>query len=191
MNHPSTCPDSSEPRLSGPAVRIHASQMIYTDSQKHLYAVSKVHSTEPPSATGDVSFQVEVTLGAEGQHIFVGLLETSALAIREHSPGIGISLDPTTGAITDVVNDQGVIGYLEDEDLHPGRKLHVAIELEVLNEVCIPRINISGEKFLHPALLLGHPGRLTALVGAAILGTERAFFGRSQLQVNDHHGLPA
>ena len=169
-----------------------ATTMIYTDSQKNIFTVSRVDSTEPPSYKGDVRFQVDVTLGAEGQQIFVGLLETSSLSVRDNSPGIGISLDPCTGAITDVVNDQGIIGYLEDEDLHPGRQLSVEIEVEVLNEVCIPRITISGETFLHPALLLGHPSKLTALVGSAVMGNERAMFGRSQLQVSQRpQGLPA
>jgi hypothetical protein len=179
-------------RATREVIRPLATTMIYTDSQKNVFTVSKVDSAAPPNYKGDVRFEVDVTLGAEGQLIFVGLLETAALSIRENSPGIGISLDPCTGAITDVVNDQGIIGYLEDEDLHPGRQLTVAIEIEVLNEVCIPRITISGEQFLHPALLMGHPGQLTALVGSAVMGSSRALFGRSQLQVNQRpQGLPA
>jgi hypothetical protein len=189
LHHPFNFPNF---RATREIIRSLATNMIYTDSQKNVFTVSKVDSTAPPSHKGDVRFEVEVTLGAEGQQIFVGLLETSALAIRDNSPGIGISLDPCTGAITDVVNDQGIIGYLEDEELHPGRQLTVEIEVEVLNEVCIPRITISGEQFLHPALLMGHPSKLTALVGSAVLGTSRALFGRSQLQVNQRsEGLPA
>ncbi len=189
LRHPLNSPNF---RATREVLRPLSTTMIYTDSQKNIFTVSKVDSAEPPSNKGDVRFQVEVTLGSEGQHIFVGLLETSALSIRDNSPGIGISLDPCTGAIMDVVNDQGIIGYLEDEDLHPGRQLQIEIEIEVLNEVCIPRLTISGEKFLHPALLLGHPSSLTALVGCAVTGTERAVFGRSQLQVNQRtQGLPA
>lgn len=166
--------------------------MIYTDSYKTIYTVSKIDSAVPPSTGGDISFDVDVSLGGEGQHIFIGLLETSTLSIRENSPGIGISIDPRTGAITDVVNDQGVIGYIEDEDLTPGRQLSVRMEVEVLNQVCIPKLTIGEESFLHPALFLGSPATLTALVGSSVVPNGRPSFERGHLQVSGkRHGLPA
>jgi hypothetical protein len=169
-----------------------ANHMIYTDSQKTVYTVSKVDSAKPPTTRGNVCFDVDVTLGAEGQRIFIGLLETAALGLRQNSPGIGISIDPTTGAIVDVVNDQGVIGFLEEEELHPGRTLPVRVEVEILNQVCLPKLTICGESFLHPALFLGSPSRFSALVGSAVVPQGRARFEGGALRVEiQQDGLPA
>ena len=169
-----------------------AAQMIYTDQEKTVYTVSKIDSAKPPTAKGNVSFEVTVTLGQPEQRIFVGLLETALLGHRKSSPGIGISIDPCTGIIMDVVNDQGVIGYLEDEDLIEGRQLTIKVEIEVLKHVCIPKLTIGSETFLHPSLYLESLSRLTGLVGTAIVPHAHARFSDGRLAVQElGGGLPA
>ena len=166
--------------------------MIYTDLQKTVYTVSKIDSAKPPTTKGSVCFEVNIALGEPEQRIFIGLLETATLGSRENSPGIGISLDPCTGLIMDVVNDQGVIGYLEDEDLVEGRVLTVRVEIELLRHVCLPKITIGNESFLHPSLYLGSPHQLTALVGTAVVPHARATFAEGRLAVQEAAaGLPA
>ena len=179
-------------RLNPASIRPISQNMIYTDSQKTVFTVSKIDSAKPPTDKGNVCFEVDVHLGGEGQRIFIGLLETASLGLRDNSPGIGFSIDPTNGVIMDVVNDQGVIGYLEDENLYPGRVLSVRVEVELLNRVCIPKIKIGEEIFLHPALYLGSPSNLSALVGSAVVPDGRATFDRGSLQVSvNQEGLPA
>ena len=169
-----------------------AAQMIYTDQEKTVYTVSKIDSDKPPTAKGNVSFEVTVTLGQPEQRIFIGLLETSLLGHRKGSPGIGISIDPCTGVIMDVVNDQGVIGFLEDEDMVEGRELTIKVEIEVLKCVCIPKLTIGTETFLHPSLYLPSLSRLSGLVGTAVVPRSRASFREGRLAVQEvSGGLPA
>lgn len=165
-----------------------AAQMIYTDQEKIVYTVSKIDSAKPPTAKGNVCFEVTVTLGQPEQRIFVGLLETTLLGHRKSSPGIGISIDPCTGVIMDVVNDQGVIGYIEDENLLEGRELTIKVEIEVLKHVCIPKLTIGTEIFLHPSLYLESLSRLTGLVGTAVVPHAHARFSDGRLAVQEMSG---
>lgn len=179
-------------RYTPSSIRPISPTMLYTDASKTIFTVSKVDTAAPPQDKGTIVFDVEVRLGAAGQRIFIGLLETASLGIREHSPGIGFSIDPTTGVIMDVVNDQGVIGYIEDENLIEGRVFNVKVEIEVLRQVCLPKITICGEIFLHPALYLGSPTRLSGLLGTAVSPEGRAGFGNACLAVRtSEEGLPA
>jgi hypothetical protein len=159
-----------------------ASSMIYTDSSHSVYTVRRVDATELPTQRSQLLFELECMNNSTEQKIFVGLLETTELGTM-HSPGIGISIDPETGLVMDLVNQQGVIGCLELAPLQPNQPIQIRIEVEVIRHVYLPRITIGTETILHPALFLEGPGKLSALVGAAVVPNGTATFDNAHLKV--------
>ncbi len=143
-----------------------ARAMIYsTDNQ--LFSVDRVDSTALPTGWATIAFECDLHQGAESHKVFLGLMETESAGVTR-SPGIGVSVDLQTGLVVDVVNDMGVLGYLEDAPTEADGPLHVKVEVETIGHVMIPRIIIGNDVILHPALYLEAHERLSALVGTSL-----------------------
>ena len=87
---------------------------------------------------------------------------------NERSPGVGIKIDLQTGLIMDLLNDQGVLGYLPWRTLAPQQDIPFRLEMELIGRVCVPRLVIGGEIILHPSLYLITRGSLSALTGTSL-----------------------
>jgi hypothetical protein len=144
-----------------------AKSMIYS-AENNLYAVRRVDSAALPDQRSTIVFECDLHQGVRSQKVFLGLMETDSIGIVSRSPGIGIAIDLQTGLVTDVVNNQGVIGYLEEAPTEAGGPLHVRIEVELIGRVLLPRILVGNDVILHPALYLDAQEGLSALVGTSV-----------------------
>ncbi len=160
--------------------------MIYS-ADNNLYAVQRLQTTPLPRERSILSFECDVTHNECQQKIFVGLMETTSLGIAPHSPGIGVSICLQTGLITDVVNDLGVIGYIENVEEAVG--MHIRVEVEIIGRVYLPRIIVGEDIVLHPALYLDAESELSALVGTSVHPPGDASFENHSLSLK--RGEPA
>jgi hypothetical protein len=143
-----------------------ARAMIYSADQ-HLFAVDRIASAPLTPGRKTLALECDVHQGAESHRIFLGLMETESTGVSR-CPGIGICVDLQTGLVTDVVNDMGVLGYLEDAPTEANGPLHVRLEVETIGPVAIPRLMVGNDVILHPALYLEAQDRLSALVGTSL-----------------------
>ena len=157
-----------------------AAAMIYA-AENLLYAVERVDSTPLPTRPVTLEFSCELDSGGRQRKVFIGLMDTEVLHAAPHSPGIGVAIDLMTGLVTDVVNDQGVLGYLEGAPFPPHATLPVRVEVEVRGPVYLPRLHIGNDVILHPALYLDATHRLTALVGTSMQPPGDAHFSNGRL----------
>lgn len=141
--------------------------MIYS-AEDNLYAVRRVDTAAVPVDRSTMVFECDLHHGERSQKVFLGLMETDAVGIAARSPGIGVSVDLMTGLITDVVNNQGVLGYLENPPCESDGPVHVKLEVELIGRVVLPTITIGEEIILHPALYLDAQEGLSALVGTSM-----------------------
>lgn len=141
--------------------------MIYS-AEDNLYAVRRVDTAAVPVDRSTMVFECDLHHGVRSQKVFLGLMETDAVGIAARSPGIGVSVDLMTGLITDVVNNQGVLGYLENPPCESDGPVHVKLEVELIGRVVLPTITIGEEIILHPALYLDAQEGLSALVGTSM-----------------------
>lgn len=141
--------------------------MIYS-AENNLYAVRRVDTAAVPNHRSTMVFDCDLHQGVRRQKVFLGLMETDSLGIASRSPGIGIAVDLQTGLVTDLVNDQGVLGYLEHAPGDAEGPLHVRIEVEMIGRVLLPRILVGNDIILHPALYLDAQEGLSALVGTSV-----------------------
>ena len=141
--------------------------MIYS-AENNLYNVRRVDTAAMPRDRSTLVFECDLHHGERSQKVFLGLMETESVGISSRSPGIGIAVDLQTGLITDVVNDQGVLGYLENAPTETDGPVHVCIEVEMIGRVVLPKITVGDDVILHPALYLDAQEGLSALVGTSM-----------------------
>ncbi len=158
--------------------------MIYS-AENNLYAVRRVDTTAVPDHRMTLVFEGDLHHGERSQKIFLGLMETDAVGIVPHSPGIGIAIDLQTGLVTDLVNNQGVLGYLENPPGEAEGPVHVRVEVETIGRVLLPRIFVGDDVILHPALYLDALEGLSALVGTSVHPPGDARFDNAVLHAAD------
>lgn len=141
--------------------------MIYSADQM-LFAIRRMGEILVPAKRGEVCFAGTFNHRHRDQEVFLALVETSSMGKSERSPGIGFKIDLQTGLIMDVLNDQGVLGYLPRRVLAPHQDIPFRIEMELIGRVCVPRLVIGGEIILHPSLYLETRGSLSALTGTSL-----------------------
>jgi hypothetical protein len=95
------------------------------------------------------------------------------------------------GILTDLVNDQGVIGYAEAAPWTKGATLDLAIEMELFRNVCIPKILVAGQEILHPALIMPAYETLCGVMGVALGKTVAPEFTRGKVTVSETAALSA
>lgn len=166
-------------RLS--AKRANRPQSMIYSAENNLFAVRRVDTAAVTEKRSTLVFECDLHQGVRDQKVFFGLMETETVGITSNSPGIGVAVDLQTGLVTDVVNDLGVIGYLENPPGDAGAPVHVTVELEVIGHVVLPRIRVGADEILHPALYLDTRGGLSALVGTSVYPLGDARFENARL----------
>lgn len=155
--------------------------MIYSADQI-LFCLRRVGEVVLPAKRGHVSFSGSFRHRDRGQEIFLALVETTLMGGKtERSPGVGFKIDLQTGLIMDLLNDQGVLGYLPRRSLAPDQDISFRVELELIGRVCVPRLVVGGESFLHPALYLETRGSVSALTGTSLSPAGDAQFSNLSL----------
>jgi hypothetical protein len=168
--------------------RAHTTKSMIYSAENNLYAVRRVDTATMPNRRSTIVFECDLLHGERGQKVFLGLMETDSLGIASRSPGIGIAVDLQTGLVTDVVNEQGVLGYLENAPIEADGPLHVRIEVEAIGRVLIPRIIVGNDVILHPALYLDAQEGLSALVGTSVHPLGDARFENTFLRTEEPDG---
>ncbi len=163
-----------------PAILRTSKAMIFSADQI-LFSLRRVGEILLPAKHGNITFSGTFKHGDRGQEIFLALVETTAMGQSERSPGIGFKIDLQTGLIMDLLNDQGVLGYVPWRTLAPHQTIPFSIELELIGRVCVPKLIIGTESYLHPALYLVTRGSLTGLTGTTLHPLGDASFADLQI----------
>jgi hypothetical protein len=147
-----------------------------------LFTIDHAGEVLLPAKRGEICFSGSFRHQNRGQEVFLALVETTLMRKRERSPGIGFKIDLQTGLVMDLLNDEGVLGYLPRRTLAPDQDITFRIELELIGRVCVPRLVIGGEIFLHPSLYLETRGSLSALTGTSLHPVGDAKFSNLEVE---------
>jgi hypothetical protein len=133
----------------------HSLALAPTDSPALSFEVASFGELDIPNHPIKFGFQVDIVPSSIRSQIIFGLVaEVNGDAGLER--GFAVRLDLQHGEIWDVVNDSGLIGWMD----HPyglstytdEEPLLLSIEIEVAGKAMIPRIEIGGEEWLYPSL---------------------------------------
>jgi len=125
--------------------------------------------------TTHISFTVDCDYFQLDHQLFIGFLESASC--QHAAQGIGVLIDPENGEVLDMVNGEGVIGYLDEAPLESWKQPKISIEMEKIGPVFIPEIVIGTERILHPALHKSEVENLVAIAGSSscYLGSHARF----------------
>jgi len=143
------------------------STLLYS-ADNQLFCVRRVEKVSMPHERSDLRFEIECHRVNHEQSLFLGLMETSRLAISEDCPGLAVSICMGEGVLRDLINGTGIIGYYDGAPYDRSAPVKLCVEMDVIGKVCIPKITVNGETILHPALQLRRTGTLTALAGSTL-----------------------
>ncbi|MFT4550119.1 MAG: hypothetical protein ACI9UA_001206 [Pseudoalteromonas tetraodonis] len=143
-------------------------KMQPTDFGNQRFNITRIYDTIIDVENGEAAFEIELRLRHTQQKLFFGLLDTDSLDKHSFSTssGIAISIDPVSGEIVDMINSQGIIGYLENTPLEECESIFLCIDVEKLRSIFIPKITVGEEKILHPALHLSNQQPISLVVGS-------------------------
>ncbi|MEM7145574.1 MAG: hypothetical protein AAF591_10590 [Verrucomicrobiota bacterium] len=125
----------------------------------------------------------KLTLDVEFRHhcpatgLFCGIMD------KEMDVGLGFHLNYQTGEVVDVVNDQGIIAYLNLAPLPENRLTSLHLDIDKFGPNLICTIEIGNERVLYPALQLHGRTKLQALLGSAPADIPATQFGKARLRV--------
>lgn len=102
-------------------------------------------------------FQVDVIPSQTGsQHVIFALLSTNRAAAQGcgRTHGFAVKVDLLTGEIWDLLNDSGLVGWIEKpmDSFTDEEPLSLNWEVEHYGAALIPKLQIANEVFLYPAL---------------------------------------
>ena len=165
------CRRTSSPRnqpTNQPATHKNDMKMQPTDFGNQRFNITRIYDTMIDVENGEAAFEIELRLRHTHQKLFFGLLDTQRLDNREFSvsSGIAVSIDPMSGEIVDLVNSQGIIGYLDETPLEERESIFLCIDVEKLRSIFIPKITVGEERILHPALHLSNQQPISLVVGS-------------------------
>jgi len=155
-------------RLAPPAFRISVSRckiFMRTPSAHPVtsaYGIELIDAVRMGQFHSEVVFQVELRRDHLLQSLLCGLLNPS------YTAGIGVAIDPVTGAVMDLVNEAGVIGYMSRSCLSTDEPFSVKLRLQRFGRNLISTVEIDDDSFMIPAFLGGHQEIFQAMVGSNI-----------------------
>ncbi|MFP6873141.1 MAG: hypothetical protein VCA55_06475 [Verrucomicrobiales bacterium] len=156
------------------------------------FNVTRLHDATMPMDSGEVVFEIELRILQPGQHLFFGLLDAQqpeSRVMAEHR-GIGVSIDTDSGEVVDVLNAQGVIGYLDDVPMELHVSTFLCLEFEKIKRIYIPKLTVGEEKILHPALHLAELPAMSLVVGTTALGNGAIYENPHLMIKQRNHGVP-
>jgi hypothetical protein len=133
-----------------------------------MFVAQRLHHCQLPSVPSQLRLRLEGRTTEFGQKVFLGLLTLCPLTDQVTGPGLGISVDPETGMVEDLVGEAGVVGYIHSAPQEVGADLVVGLEAWIYGRTFIPRLHMNGETVALPAFLTQPGQTLTALAGGEI-----------------------
>lgn len=123
-----------------------------------------------PSKPMRFGFQVDIVPTVLHPEIAFGVVRrdpvTGSLGV-----GFAVRVDLDRGEIWDLVNNSGLVGWLENplglQAYSAEEPMLLSWEIERIGSVLIPKLQVGGEEWLYPSIRCAEPLELTAVAGCS------------------------
>lgn len=143
------------------------------------FSPRKAATTPVTGDCAEITFDVEFSHRCPGECLFCGVTADGG------HRGIGFSINTRTGEVVDVLNDQGIIGYINSTPIPVDRRIPLHLEIDKFGPNHICTIEIGNERVLYPAVQLPGVKKLAALVGSTPSKNPSVRFGRARLRASE------
>lgn len=129
------------------------------------YGIEILDAARLSEFNANLSFQVELRYDQMRQTLMCGLINSS------YTKGIAIAMDPSSGAIVDVLNGAGVLGYITTTPIYPNQPIQFELKIQKFGKNHICSVVIEGESIMYPAFIAGPQDAFNAVVGSDVDST--------------------
>ncbi len=156
----------------------------HTESGNQSLNLSRIHDTEINLITGEVILELDLELIHEEQIIFLGIMDTHRVNEKSMSlqSGIAVTINTNNGDLRDPINNQTLIGNINQKLLDYESPNFLCLEFEKIKSIYIPKLTIGEEKILLPAIHLPDL-RAVSIVAGSSVGDWAAKFNNPHLLV--------
>ena len=115
-------------------------------------------------------FQIDIVPSALSPEIAFGVVQRDP-AKGSLGAGFAVRIDLSRGEIWDLVNNSGLVGWIEHPlGLHSystEEPMLLSWEIERIGSVLIPKLQVGGEEWLYPSIRCADSLQLTAVAGCS------------------------
>lgn len=133
--------------------------------QFSIQAVDEVHFT---GTNQEVKYSVDIEPRSLTSRVVVALVD------HINRKGMAIAIYPATGEVCDVLNGEGVIGYLGHAPLNPNAPISCELKMFRFGRNFVCNAIIEDEIFLYPAFFCEAQFPMAAMVGKERINGETA-----------------
>ena len=123
-----------------------------------------------PSKPMRFGFQIDIVPTSPSPEIAFGVVQRDA-AKGSFGVGFAVRIDLERGEIWDLVNNSGLVGWIEHPlGLHAysaEEPMLLSWEIERIGSVLIPKLQVGGEEWLYPSIRCADSLQLTAVAGCS------------------------
>lgn len=107
-----------------------------------------------PAKPSRFGFQLDVTPTPSLTHVVFGLVQPSSTPRGKARVGFAVRIDLERGEIWDLINDSGLIGWVETPLGCDGESptFLLSLEIERIGSALLPKLQVGGEEWLYPAV---------------------------------------
>ena len=134
----------------------------------------------------ELRYFIEVSPDSIMNRVLVGLMDQS------RRRGMAVAIYPATGEVCDLINGEGVIGYLSEAPLKVEKPIECELKLFRFGKNFVCSAVVNGETFLYPAFCCDADAPLTAFVGQQSAQPGRAVaWNGLQIELAEANGVTA
>jgi hypothetical protein len=141
------------------------------------FAVHRANAVSVSTDRAIMTLDVEFRHRCPATGLFCGVMDDHM------SAGIGFFIDYTTGEVIDVINDQGIIAYLNHAPLPENRLTPIHLDIDKFGPNLISTIEVGNERILYPAIQIHGETRLHGVLGSSPSDCPTTQFGKARLRV--------
>lgn len=128
---------------------------------------------EVPAEPVRFGFQVDLTPSVLLSQVAFGLIQKDDSGSRL---GFAVRLDLDRGEIWDMVNNSGLIGWIEEPQNYvsaaTSEPILLSLEIERMGSALLPKLQVGGEEWLYPAVRSHEPLEFVAVAGCTAAHAE-------------------
>jgi len=133
------------------------------------YEVLSFGAQSLPTTPVRFGFQVDLTILPGISEVVFGLVNLNHGRHSTQPTGFAIRIDLERGEIWDIMNDSGLIGWLEQplsgRNAAVNDRVLLSLEIERAGSALLPKLQIGGEEWLYPALRSNEDLQLAGVAG--------------------------
>ena len=126
------------------------------DAEFESFELLNFGSVEVPAEPVRFGFQIDLTPSVLLSQVVFGLVQKGGKPGTPNRAGFAVRLDLDRGEIWDMVNNSGLIGWIDEPQGYVSagsqEPILLSFEIERIGSALLPKLQVGGEEWLYPAV---------------------------------------